>query len=236
MFSYAILIICCLLLYFGQSRVPAACPGLAHVGHFGGVLQGSVLGGFLSIVCRWRGLCRFLLGVQTSSIYGTVLVLGWTAWRGWFREPWWLLLGIARFWRRAWLFSVGFYHHLVLGPWTVVPSWLLDQQVGIRCLLLNLGWGRYGSLLWARLQTWRLHLISNCFSTLSSRSFLFCDDEVGYTLRYPWCVHFVPALTWQMVPFFGRRDIRGKILWISLLPVGTKPYREFSLNPCLCGV
>jgi hypothetical protein len=30
----------------------------------------------------------------------------------------------------------------------------------------------------------KLHLISNCFSTLRSRSLLFCDDEVGYTLRY----------------------------------------------------
>ncbi len=31
----------------------------------------------------------------------------------------------------------------------------------------------------------RLNLISNCFSTFCSRCFLFCDDEVGYTLSCP---------------------------------------------------
>jgi hypothetical protein len=54
LFSYANLIICCLLLYFGQSRVPAACPGLAHVGHFGGVLQGSD-GGWVCEHCLQMG-------------------------------------------------------------------------------------------------------------------------------------------------------------------------------------
>ncbi len=39
----------------------------------------------------------------------------------------------------------------------------------------------------------------------------------------------------QTYPFFGRRDILGEILWICLLPVGTNPYRESPLNPCLRG-
>jgi hypothetical protein len=54
LFSYANLIICCLLLYFGQSRVPAACPGLAHVGLFGGVLLGSD-GGWVCEHCLQMG-------------------------------------------------------------------------------------------------------------------------------------------------------------------------------------
>jgi hypothetical protein len=41
--------------------------------------------------------------------------------------------------------------------------------------------------------------------------------------------------TTSRLSVFGCRDIRGKILWISLLPVGTNPYRESSLNPCLHG-
>jgi hypothetical protein len=41
---------------------------------------------------------------------------------------------------------------------------------------------------------------------------------------------FTSSATLAPYPFFGRRDIRDKILWIVLMPVGTNPYRESSLN------